>query len=71
MAGASVCPTENGPYHVRGGVRILLSDGTELETGEETWLCRCGNSRTKPFCDGSHRQAGFASANDEMRSQSG
>lgn len=67
MAEASVCPTENGPYHVKGGFRIVLSDGTELDAGEETWLCRCGNSRTKPFCDGSHKQAGFASANQEMR----
>ena len=71
MAESIVCPTENGPYHVKGGFTIVLSDGSELEAGEETWLCRCGHSRTKPFCDGSHKPSGFASANDEMRSAVG
>ncbi|MGH7550880.1 MAG: CDGSH iron-sulfur domain-containing protein [Gemmatimonadota bacterium] len=71
MADASLCPTENGPYHVKGGIKLVLSDGTELEAGDETWLCRCGHSRMKPFCDGSHKGAGFASGNDDMRGNEG
>lgn len=71
MAELHVCPTENGPYHVKGAIRLVLSDGTELEAGEETWLCRCGHSRTKPFCDGSHRGAEFVSGNQEMRTAAG
>ena len=71
MADATLCPTENGPYHVKGGFKLVLSDGTELEAGEETWLCRCGHSRTKPFCDGSHKRVGFESANEDMRGPEG
>ena len=33
----------------------LLAEGSE----EETWLCRCGHSSNKPFCDGTHRKIGF------------
>lgn len=71
MADAELMPTENGPYHVKGGFKVVLSDGTELETGEETWLCRCGHSGMKPFCDGSHRKAAFACGNDDMRGNAG
>lgn len=70
MSEPTVIPQENGPYHVTGDVRIVLSDGTEIVSGE-TWLCRCGRSATKPLCDGSHGKVGFASDNAEMRDQAG
>jgi len=57
-----ITPTNNGPLHVRGRFRVVLPSGRELETDGETWLCRCGASRDKPFCDGSHRRVGFAAA---------
>jgi len=59
---AIITPTDNGPYHVRGRFKIVLPRGQELETDDETWLCRCGASQTKPFCDGAHTQIGFAAA---------
>jgi CDGSH-type Zn-finger protein len=54
---------DNGPYKVTGPVRLVDADGGEwrLATGETIALCRCGQSRTKPFCDRSHREAGFES----------
>jgi CDGSH-type Zn-finger protein len=55
----TVTPNRNGPYHIKGKVRITLPDGQELETEEETWLCRCGGSGNKPFCDGTHKKIGF------------
>jgi CDGSH-type Zn-finger protein len=70
MAETIITPDENGPYHITSGFRVMLSDGTELEAEGETWLCRCGQSGTKPFCDGTHKKVGFRSDNAEMASHS-
>ncbi|MER3395621.1 MAG: iron-binding protein [Acidimicrobiia bacterium] len=51
----------NGPYFVEGRVGLLDSDGNEFTTEDKTWLCRCGHSENKPFCDGSHKKIGFQS----------
>jgi CDGSH-type Zn-finger protein len=48
----------------------VLSDGTEMEGGGETWLCRCGLSKTKPFCDSTHKGV-FVCDNAEMVARSG
>ncbi len=56
---------ENGPLVIQGTVKITDHQGNEypLPVGKENVaLCRCGQSRTKPFCDGSHRQCGFQAA---------
>ncbi len=52
-----VCATD-GPLLVRGPLKVVASDGGTSE-GTKGALCRCGASSTKPFCDGSHRDAGF------------
>ncbi len=57
--GVRLTPTENGPLLVEGRVEFRAADGSNLIAGEKCWLCRCGNSKTKPFCDGSHKAAGF------------
>jgi CDGSH-type Zn-finger protein len=44
----------NGPLFVRGGVRVVGSDGEAYEVRNRQVLCRCGQSQNKPFCDGSH-----------------
>jgi uncharacterized Fe-S cluster protein YjdI len=56
---ATVRPQPNGPLHVRGEVTLLEGEGGLLATGTRFTLCRCGHSRNKPFCDNSHREAGF------------
>jgi CDGSH-type Zn-finger protein/uncharacterized Fe-S cluster protein YjdI len=48
----------DGPLHVRGELEIETPEGIVPRT--RATLCRCGASKTKPFCDGSHREAGFA-----------
>jgi CDGSH-type Zn-finger protein/uncharacterized Fe-S cluster protein YjdI len=53
-----VAPTKNGPLHCTGSMTLVGTDGTRVVTGE-TWLCRCGGSKRKPFCDGTHRRIGF------------
>ena len=55
-----ITPYRDGPLLVRGDFRIQDQDGNEIETGRETIaLCRCGKSRMRPFCDGSHKLVGF------------
>jgi CDGSH-type Zn-finger protein len=52
---------ESGPYLVRGMVTLTDADGNRYTVeGDNIALCRCGGSQTKPFCDGSHRENGFA-----------
>lgn len=55
----TITATENGPLQVEGNFRIETQDGTVLHTGKKTWLCRCGDSNRKPFCDGTHNEKGF------------
>jgi uncharacterized Fe-S cluster protein YjdI len=50
----------NGPLLVRGPIRIAQADGS-VEEVPRAAFCRCGNSKNKPFCDGSHVAAGFRS----------
>ena len=51
---------ENGPILLDGPVEITDHDGTVRHTDAGTVaLCRCGASARRPFCDGSHRAAGF------------
>jgi CDGSH iron-sulfur domain-containing protein 3 len=54
----TIIPTPNGPFECRGPLTLLGADG-RTSSCEETWLCRCGHSQSKPFCDGSHKRIGF------------
>jgi CDGSH-type Zn-finger protein len=48
----------DGPFLVRGPVRVLGEDGEEVEIRRRIIaLCRCGRSRLQPFCDGTHAVA--------------
>jgi CDGSH-type Zn-finger protein len=44
----------SGPLWVRGGIPVVSSDGHAYEVRNRVTLCRCGRSKNKPFCDGSH-----------------
>lgn len=59
----------NGPYKVTGPVRLIDADGDEYEVpaGEPVALCRCGASKTKPFCDKTHSRIGFEAAERAVR----
>ena len=54
---------DDGPYKVTGPVRLIDAEGNVFEYTDDRpmALCRCGQSRTKPFCDSSHKEADFAS----------
>ncbi len=51
----------NGSYFVDGPAVLLDSEGSRFEVEDKFWLCRCGHSENKPFCDGTHKKVGFQS----------
>ena len=54
----TVCP--DGPLLLRGPAHLLTADGSEVDHDRTALaLCRCGRSRLKPLCDGSHRLTRF------------
>lgn len=65
MSDVTVTPTDNGPYLVAGPARVVDVEATEYQVTEQTtiFLCRCGGSRTKPFCDGTHETLNFEAVN--------
>ncbi|MEW5919000.1 MAG: CDGSH iron-sulfur domain-containing protein [Gemmatimonadota bacterium] len=65
MAVITIIVRDNGPYRISPedapNVRIVDSTGRELAItpGKAISLCRCGESKTKPICDGTHKTCGF------------
>ena len=55
----SVTVTKDGPLVVTGIESLTLSDGSAGEVKPKMFLCRCGLSKNKPFCDGSHVREGW------------
>ena len=73
LTGMKIEISQDGPYVVTGGVplapqtigvnadgeSVTWLEGTHYPRQERYALCRCGQSRTKPYCDGSHSKSGF------------
>lgn len=57
----SVKPIKDGPLVLSGNFSIVGSSGRKAWSGTKAFLCRCGASANKPFCDGAHKAAGFRS----------
>ena len=58
---ATITPYRDGPLLVRGPFRMIDQDGREIDVGRRTVaLCRCGKSRMRPFCDGTHKLVRFS-----------
>jgi uncharacterized Fe-S cluster protein YjdI len=55
----TIQPTPNGPYEILGQVDLLDADGEVVRSAQKLFLCRCGASKTKPYCDGSHKKLEF------------
>jgi 3-phenylpropionate/trans-cinnamate dioxygenase ferredoxin subunit len=65
----------NGPYEISGDLSQLElhdSDGNPYDVSQQkrVFLCRCGASTTKPFCDGQHSKIGFEAAEAAVREES-
>jgi CDGSH-type Zn-finger protein len=59
-------PLPDRSLELRGDLRLYDSDGQPLCEAGRVFLCRCGNSRNKPFCDMSHERADFKSRAPEI-----
>jgi len=60
---AKITVTNNGSYRIEGEFEIYDAAGNKYDLAGRTVisLCRCGHSNKKPFCDATHRTAGFQS----------
>ena len=66
-----VTVTDDGPYAITGGIELIGVTFGEGASKEQYTLCRCGASKNKPFCDGSHWHVGFRDAVRRLPLQSG
>jgi CDGSH-type Zn-finger protein len=64
-ASLTVRAGRNGPLFLRGAVAVVDADGSHIVADDRVALCRCGLSQRKPFCDNSHRAAGWRDASPE------
>ncbi len=74
MEQVEITTRRNGPYKITGPVKIIDAEGNEYDLSEQgatIALCRCGDSTTKPFCDGTHRKIGFDAAERAVRERGG
>ncbi len=55
----AISPQKDGPLRVEGNLELCSGAGRVVERSAQMFLCRCGASKNKPFCDGSHKLAGF------------
>ncbi len=60
----AIIQCENGPIEARGALEITSGTGHRLHRGTRAFLCRCGASKNKPFCDGSHKEIDFEAPGD-------
>ncbi len=57
----SITPYRDGPLLVRGAFTLIGLGGEEIPARRGTVaLCRCGRSKLRPFCDGTHKLTGFS-----------
>ena len=60
----SIKEIPSGPYIINGEFKITTKDGKENVLKGQYALCRCGHSKNKPFCDGTHRKINFEKENE-------
>jgi CDGSH-type Zn-finger protein/uncharacterized Fe-S cluster protein YjdI len=66
-----VTPLLNGPLKVKGPLEVVTGTGHTINRASELYLCRCGHSKNKPYCDSSHKAAGFTAPGFARGSSSG
>lgn len=62
MAEVKITALKNGPYRVQGPIELFYDTTPVTLPAPPVFLCRCGASSNKPFCDGTHSRIGFQAA---------
>jgi CDGSH-type Zn-finger protein len=57
----------SGPFWVKGGIPVISASGKTYEIRNRVTLCRCGESKNKPFCDGTHCEIKFNDGDDSVK----
>ena len=61
-------PKKNGPYIVKNVNSVTNAKGEDISAQKDTvFLCRCGQSNNKPYCDGTHKKVGFVSDSENPK----
>lgn len=66
MADVKITARKNGPYKVEGAIDLYYDDQKVDAAQSPVFLCRCGASSKKPFCDGTHSKIGFQAAAEQV-----
>ena len=62
MSNVKITALKNGPYKVEGQIELFYETSVVAANQPTVFLCRCGASTKKPFCDGTHSKIGFQAA---------
>lgn len=71
MTDVRITVSNNGSLKVEGPIELHDHEGNPLPVreGKPVYLCRCGASTNKPFCDGTHSKLGFEAAEQAVREE--
>jgi len=57
----------SGPLWLKGGIDLKSEDGSAYECRNRMTICRCGKSKNKPFCDGTHISVKFNDGDKSLK----
>jgi CDGSH-type Zn-finger protein/ferredoxin len=67
---AEITPTPNGPLHAQRIMALKNDRGRSIDKDKSIFLCRCGASKHKPYCDGAHSATGFSDKRPRAKTSS-
>lgn len=59
MSQVKITKYDEGPFVIQGNFELVDGSGNAFQTGDTIAICRCGQSKTQPFCDATHKTCGF------------